>query len=211
MGLVRSQDNEKVARDLSDPILSAIAWPEKRRQGGSISSRTCRSGPWGVQAPVTRWQGLGWAAFLSQITVPCDWRLFSGKVHVTILLLLHSSLSFSHLTCFHPPILFHMWWREPRRKQIKERRGEEMGVWKGNEMSVTIQTFESKRKEGKKKEKKEDITTMISRGESNPWSPYPILREFHRSHLREHDSRLHNLQRNPKKQAVCAGHFDSLE
>jgi len=86
-----------------------------------------------------------------------------------------------------------------------------MGVWKGNEMSVTIQTFESKRKEGKKKEKKEDITTMISRGESNPWSPYPILREFHRSHLREHDSRLHNLQRNPKKQAVCAGHFDSLE
>lgn len=67
MGLVRSQDNEKVARDLSDPILSAIAWPEKRRQGGGISSRTRGSGPRGVQAPVTRWQGLGWAAFLSQI------------------------------------------------------------------------------------------------------------------------------------------------
>ena len=47
-----------------------------------------------------------------------------------------------------------MWWREPRRKQIKERRGEEMGVWKGNEMSVTIQTFESKGKEGEKKKRK---------------------------------------------------------
>ena len=29
-----------------------------------------------------------------------------------------------------------------------------MGVWKDKEMSVTIQTFESKRKEGKKKRKK---------------------------------------------------------
>ena len=191
-------------------LLSMIAWQEKRRQDGSISSRTWRSGPWDVQALVASWQGLGWAAFHSQISWLCPETEGSSQARFMLLYYCFSVLPCHFLISLAPtyPLFFTCGGKSQEERKSRKEGERKWGFGRIRKCQWPYRLLSQKERRGKRKERRHNHYDI--KEQSNPRSPYPILREFHRSHLRGDDSGLQNLQRNPKKQAVCVGHFDSL-
>lgn len=134
---------------------------EKKQLGGSISYRTCRGGPWAIQAQMPSSQGFRQSAFNSQIIWLCPKTEGCSQTRFMLVYYCFSTVPCYFLFSLSPirPLFFTCGRKSQEERKSRKEAWREWGIGRVREWQWPYRHLSQKeRKEEKKKKKKRKKT-----------------------------------------------------